>query len=192
MVSTDRSMPQEAQQDLNSGTSIQSRSEFWLGRAAMTVTDLKTLRYLAAGNGPGAGPGRGYCSNAPGIRCQVNVTVYPQSLVISSRSSNPEDAWRFLQFAAGPEGAVAVVSQGVLPAYNAPEAKRAWFDRKPAPGPGTAAFFETTWAFTPHGAASTALQERWSVVVRAGSDLINKVMSGSSPLTRHSPSSRPR
>ncbi len=79
----------------------------------------------------------------PGGKMAAQATLY--SFGIAANSPNADAAWRFVSFAAGPEGAAALARNGTLPLYNSPDVKKAWFERQPAPSPGSAFLFETTW-----------------------------------------------
>ncbi|HWI64240.1 MAG TPA: extracellular solute-binding protein [Symbiobacteriaceae bacterium] len=53
------------------------------------------------------------------------------SIGMPANSPHPDDAWEFLQYAAGPEGASTLAASGYLPAYRTDKVKAAW-----AAGPG--------------------------------------------------------
>lgn len=79
----------------------------------------------------------------PGARAVQGVEL--QAYGIAAASRQPDGAWEFITFASGPEGALALAKAGILPAYRNQQVKTAWFDRSPAPSPGTEAFFTADW-----------------------------------------------
>jgi ABC-type glycerol-3-phosphate transport system substrate-binding protein len=102
--------------------------------------------------------------------------VTPITYAIPATSPNPEGAWTFLHFAAGPEGAAAVAKAGQFPMYNTAEVRTAWLNRQPAPPAGTETFFTTNWQMTPRGEDSTT-QKYWNALVT----LFTQALSGQRP-----------
>lgn len=186
MIFSDKSMPPEPKRELNSTAPIMMRDDFRRGKSAMSMEFIGNLAFLSmAMSGPN------------GAKLDVDVApvpvvpggkpfsfASPQTFAISAKSKSPEAAWRFLQFAAGPEGAAALARHGTVPVYSTPEVKKAWFDRQPVPGPGTEILFTTPWSFpTRSGMAgfSGLPQEQTIKIAQAGSALINRVLSGDRP-----------
>lgn len=187
MVFTDRSMPPEHKREPNSTASIMMRDDFRRGKSAMSMEFISNLRFLSVGmGGPNAAPLEidvAPMPVVPGGKPYANAS--PQTLAISAKSKNPDAAWRFIQFAVGPEGAATLARQGSVPVYNTPEVKKAWFDRQPAPGPGTEILFTTPWSFSARDFASTfggLPQEQAVKIFQASATMINRVMSGDRPL----------
>ncbi len=157
MVQVDQSMPQAPRRNMEDNGPINSNEDFAQGKAAMTIMNVSSLRYMFGGRESFTvdvaplpiRPGGKMVSRA-----------YPQSFGIAANSPNQEAAWRFLSFVTGPEGAAILAKSGSVPVYNTPEVKAAWFERQPAPPPGTEVLFETTWDFgTSSGSVTPPSQE---------------------------------
>jgi len=108
----------------------------------MTVVSLGSLGYLQSGT---ADIDVAPTPVSPGTAARTLAT--PQTIAIAAGTEQAEAAWRFVHFAAGPEGAVAVARSGSLPLHRSPDVRSAWFDRQPSPPPGTEALFGSTWLF---------------------------------------------
>ncbi len=177
MIQVDRSMPPSARRTMEDRGPISSRNDFQQGRAAMTITNASSLRWMQSGRDSfpidvapvPVRPGGKLVSRA-----------YPETFAIAANSPNQEAAWRFLSFVSGPEGAAILAKAGSVPVYRSPEVRSAWFDRQPAPPPGTEFLFETTWDFgdrygqTVSGRAVTGIQELYRGVY----DNLNEIMAG--------------
>lgn len=71
--------------------------------------------------------------------------VFPYTLAIPRNSQRPDDAWAFLRFIAGPEGAVTLARLGTLPVYRSEAVAEAWSSRMPGLPPGAATVWDTDW-----------------------------------------------
>lgn len=120
------------------------QDHFHSGRAAMTLESIQSLTWMRSLLSyakfkwdvapvpviPGAAGGGA-----------VNYSTYG----IAAKSRQPDAAWQFIQYATGPEGAAALARAGFIPVYRSPQVKQAWFERLPAPPPGTEALFDLEW-----------------------------------------------
>lgn len=68
-----------------------------------------------------------------------------RSLGIPRNSPQPEAAWAFLRFAAGPEGAVTLARLGTLPVFRSEAVQTAWTSRQPPLPPGAATVWAADW-----------------------------------------------
>jgi multiple sugar transport system substrate-binding protein len=142
MVWVDGTMPRGDRSSPSSPATLRLREEFQNGKAAMTVVNLGSLAYLLSGSlDIDVAP----TPVSPGTTARTLAT--PQSMAIAAGTDQAEAAWRFIHFASGPEGAVAVARSGLVPLYRSAEVRTAWFDRQPPPPPGTEALFGATWLF---------------------------------------------
>lgn len=73
----------------------------------------------------------------------------------------PDDAWKFIQFALGPEAGQALATAGILPACPTEAARDAWMRRTPAPQPATATFFSSRWTAVTEAAGHMAYGALW-------------------------------
>lgn len=107
----------------------------------------------------------------PGAAGAAPATAY--TLGIPAKAKNPDGAWAFLGFLCGPEGAAAVAKGGAVPLNGSPAARQAWFDRRPAPPPGSESLFATRWFF----------QDRTSEadVDRAASQAVTRILRAEAP-----------
>jgi len=179
MVQVDQSMP-KAQRRSEDGGPIYSRDDFVQGKAAMTVANVSNLSFMFGGQQKiqyDAAP----VPVRPGGK--MSSQAYPQSFGIAANSPNQEAAWRFISFVTGPEGAAILAKAGVVPVHNSPAVKSAWFERDPAPPPGTETLFDTTWELGVRSSTdSTPMSgvelERFQQLTRTVRDSLNAVMAG--------------
>lgn len=83
----------------------------------------------------------------------------------------PDDAWKFIQFALGPQGGEVLATAGILPACPTEAARDAWMRRSPAPPPATATFFTSRWTATTEAAGHMSYNALWW-------QLFNRLMGG--------------
>lgn len=60
----------------------------------------------------------------------------PYTLSIAGNSAHTEEAWQFLRYIAGPEGAAIIAKAGFIPAYRTPDTMALWMQAQPAPPVG--------------------------------------------------------
>lgn len=140
MIIADRSVPKAQARDWEKGGFYISPQDFREGRAAITTTTLGDYLSTQAFVGREWG-----ILPRPTLDGSNRVYVTPRTFGIPGNSPQQHLAWRFIEFAAGPEGAAVLAANGTLPAYKTPAAQEAWMGRKPAPHPSTALLFETEW-----------------------------------------------
>ncbi|MFO7172784.1 MAG: extracellular solute-binding protein [Bacillota bacterium] len=157
------------------GGSVPAWEVFFAGRAAMILADLTFL--LSQSRGPGLRGGALDWDVAPlPVHPGEEPVIWAAPFLygIAATSPQPEAAWNFVRFAAGPEGAVAMARAGYLPLYRSPEVRAAWFEQQPAPPPGTETLFTGRWSLAGGGQASAA--ETWRILHTATA----RVLSGAS------------
>jgi multiple sugar transport system substrate-binding protein len=143
LVFTDQSVPKAAPREWERGGWQTPASQFASGKAAMSLESLSYLRFSS-----NELKFRWDVAPLPVAPGTAGVTpVQPFTYGIAATSKNPEAAWRFLRFLTGPEGSAILAKAGILPSYNTPVVRNAWFGRQPAPPPGTETLFETTWTY---------------------------------------------
>lgn len=166
MLFQDRSMRPAEPRTLGK---VHEGSLFAEGRAAMTIDSLSFLRFM----GP-TWPFQYDVAPFPALPgATPTLTGFPTTYGIAATTQNPEAAWRFLTFMTGSEGSAISARVGNLPAYTADAVKQAWFERKPAPPPGTAILFETPWT-APASWGGTTLAKTNQLLV----DAANQMLSG--------------
>lgn len=142
LIFSDKSVPKEANP---TSPQWQSRRDFQAGKSGLHLANLMTQFQLSA-----QAPFAWDIAPLPTMQGRpAGVMVAPWTYGIPTTTKDPDGAWRFLSFLAGPEGAVAMAKMGFLPIYQTAEAEKAWFDRQPAPTPGTASLFGATWIIRP-------------------------------------------
>lgn len=107
------------------------RSSLGQGRAAVVYADLTghVLQYAAdSGRDWALAP---VPVQAEGDRPQLYTDVI--TMGISAGTREPEAAWRFLSFLAGPEAANVLAHGGTVPAYRSDETRERWLSRTPPP-----------------------------------------------------------
>lgn len=121
LIHTDRSAPPPEQSDRGPLRRKMPSSGFWEGKAAMS------LEALPAGNFeqmvdfdltllP--------IPSQPGRKGAMFVWYY--SLALPNNSKEPEAAWEFIRFAAGPEGALVLAKNRIMPMYMDTAVQEAW------------------------------------------------------------------
>lgn len=125
------------------GQTIQPSNFFDQGQAAMVYRVLPTQ-----GQGPAFDWDWAPLPSLPAASRPVTM-VATDSLAIATNSPNLEEAWTFLQFALGPEGAVAMAKAGFVPFYQSDEARDAFVSSPSAYPPGTEALLDTAWVSHP-------------------------------------------
>ncbi len=179
LTQVDQSMPQSERRAYGDITPRRDRPDFIDGRAAMAITGVGMLPHIV-GRPTVASVDVAPVPSRPGTRPYT--LVHPTSWAIAANSPNQEAAWRFLRFLAGPEGAEIVAKAGTVPAYISPAVKEAWFDRQPAPPPGTAFLFETEWDYGNRPWANEVVSEeelaRRRPIFAAVFDNLNAIMAG--------------
>jgi len=170
MLHPDRSIPPVEPRDWqNPGLVTLARNDFAEGRAAMSLDAVPFGRYtgptfrweVAPMPSPSGRPAAEYVSAVSGA--------------IASASAHPAEAWEFLRFATGPEGAVVLAGAGELPAYNTPTVRAAWFARTQPPPRSTEILFKSIWLAVPQvdpDAPSTAA---------AFNNAVNRALTGQVP-----------
>ncbi|HYF78535.1 MAG TPA: extracellular solute-binding protein [Symbiobacteriaceae bacterium] len=112
------------------------------GRAAMTFemqTDIKDLPRELDSLHWDVAP----MPSAPGALPIVPVSL--RTLGIAYDSRQPDAAWDFIAFAAGPEGAAAVARAGYPPPYRSEETHKAWSENREGYPPGVESIWSATW-----------------------------------------------
>lgn len=143
----------------------EGRNYFVDGRAGMGLTSIASVEGLGLRNlaptptFPGATP---------------RAVVYPRSYGIAATSPNREAAIAFLQFLAGPAGAITTARAGGIPAYRTAEAKQAFVERKPAPPAAVVALFDQAWLTLPRGDLDSPAQKRLGAL----GDAVQATLSG--------------
>lgn len=165
---TDRAMPPVKA----GGIATYNRISFEQGEAAMSVESLSRL--------PTVSRNARFKWNvapmpvAPGGTDAQPVT--PLTYAIAARGPNPDGAWVFLRFAAGPKGAAAMIRAGLFPLYSTADVKRAWFDQQPPPPAGTESLFTARWQIEPRTADAGARRYRDALGA-----LLTQALSGQRP-----------
>lgn len=93
-------------------------------------------------------------------------------LSITSGSPNPDLAWAFIKYAAGPEGAKQMARAGFLPVYNTPDWKQWLSENVPGVPEAIYSLHETKWI------ASTVVSGKEATRYQAYRNAANRVMSG--------------
>lgn len=147
MVWSDRSIEPAKKRDWTKFGFNLTFTTFEQGRAGMTLTTLQmlhtdiqfgSLKKTAWDIAPMPATGPGVVTPIRGV----------EAYGIAATTEQAEAAWQFLRFMTGPEGAIAMAKQGLVPMYRTPEVKQAWFERQPAPPPGTEYLFDTEWTIS--------------------------------------------
>lgn len=135
---------------------------FTQGKAAMGLWQLGQADHL------GPVPFRWDVAPIPAYPGEPATTLaYLRTLGIAANSKNPEAAFTFLRFLAGPEGALAVAQAGSLPALRTPEIQRTYLDRKPGPPPGAASTLEMRFMPAPRGTDTSPVGKRLAALSRS-------------------------
>lgn len=158
----------------------------WEYYPTMAGDDTAQRATAAFGAGSSAFLLGGYVSGTGGTRWPALPTpVHPgrptvmstwvQWLSVASGSANPDAAWAFVKFAAGPEGARLVAKSGNLPGYLDEQVETAWFGAEPKPVAATQAYFNAKWLVDDlSGPRSTSDQRNLARIYR----LANRVLTG--------------
>jgi multiple sugar transport system substrate-binding protein len=93
-------------------------------------------------------------------------------LAITSGSANPDLAWAFIKYAAGPEGAKQMARAGFLPVYNTPDWKQWLSENVPGVPEAVYSLYETKWV------ASVFVSGKEATRYQAYRNAANRVMSG--------------
>jgi multiple sugar transport system substrate-binding protein len=121
---------------------------YYQGRAAFTFQTLSTLRQLPQDKLPGIAP------PPAGVNKKPVVLLDMVSYGVSAASANPDAAWEFLAFAAGPEGATAMAKAGYFPLYATDAVRQAWLDVTPPPPAGVEPVLKAAWYPVPFSVSS--------------------------------------
>lgn len=140
LIFADKVMPPAQKRE--AGSMVPYLEDFRQGKAAMTAENLQSLQFM--GGGFNFQWDMAPIPSLPGTKGAA--LAQPVTYGIAAASKQQEAAWQFVAFATGAEGAAALAKVGVLPMYSSPEVEKAWFDRTPAPPPGSEFLFATPWA----------------------------------------------
>lgn len=99
-----------------------------------------------------------------------------RSIGIAATSRNPDAAWEFVHFIAGPEGAEALARAGGIPAYRSQEAEEALSGRQPPPPDAIRALYGARLSIMPRG--ESTLDYRRAAAVN---EALDQVLSGQRP-----------
>lgn len=138
MINTDRSVPPDMPEKRVTDDLYQivcSKS-----RAALYLLPLSFLMHRPEYAGLKIAPLPAAPPNRPGTLGGID------GYGISAKAADPEAAWTFLTFLAGPDGAAILAQQGRFPAYATEATKAAWLASAPPPPPGSEVLFQTTWS----------------------------------------------
>lgn len=136
---------------------------FYQAKAAFTFEALSTLVRLPADKRPGIAP----LPADPGRKPVALLDM--ASYGMSAASANPDVAWEFLSFAAGPEGAMAMAKAGYLPLYATDAVQQAWLSLTPPPPAGVEPVLKATWYPVPFSISSGT---PFSVFMNAARDVL--------------------
>jgi ABC-type glycerol-3-phosphate transport system substrate-binding protein len=141
MIHTDQSVPPDMpQKDMGNGF-------FTIGcgksKAALSLVPLSSLMHQPQYAGLKIAPLPAAPPNRPGTIGGI------EAYGISAKAADPEAAWTFLSFLAGPEGATILAKQGRFPVYSTDSTQAAWLASAPPPPPGSEALFRTSWSGEP-------------------------------------------
>ncbi len=174
MTQTDGSMPKVERQETRPSITY-GNGLFQNGKAAMTVQGLTSLAFARETSQEAkvevaAVP----MPVVPGTDSSAGTFGY--SMAIAANTPNPEAAWRFVSFAAGPEGAEIVARMGRLPLYNTPAIQQAWNEQPGGPLPGTEYLWDQTWYMLDRSIPS--ISPGWLNLSNRMWDVQNAVMAG--------------
>jgi multiple sugar transport system substrate-binding protein len=141
MVATDQSVPPSFV--LKVGTEQTSPLPCWKGKAALCLLPLHLVMERPEYAGMRLAPFPTAPPNKPAT------LGLDQSYGISARSAQPEAAWAFLRFLAGPEGAAILARQGRFPVYSNEATRQAWSESTPPAPPGSDMLFRYSWYGSP-------------------------------------------
>lgn len=128
MIWIDESSPPAPPLDEYGRPAFDPDQGFTAGKAAMTIQQLSSTRMLG------------------GERLKVSAALLPLpvgheplglarpfTLSMPAQSQHQAEAWRFMQFVAGPEGAAIIAKYGVIPGYRTPDTMQVWLEAQPVP-----------------------------------------------------------
>ncbi len=148
MVHTDQSVPKSAPQEVGKGTTIMVRNGPGGTRSAMSAENIGKIALGLVQVGKGNGPKWDVAPMpvAPGAKMVGGAS--PDSFGIAAGSKNQEAAWKFVSFAAGPEGAAAIAKAGGTPLYKTEDVKKAFLAASTY-NSGAESLWNTNWTFEP-------------------------------------------
>lgn len=147
MTFTDESMPPApawkfTETGMQTGIFKKELDAVTTGRAAMTFemrTDIKDLPRELDSIHWDVAP----MPSEPGALPIIPVSL--ATLGIAYDSKQPDAAWDFIAFAAGPEGAAAAARAGYPPPYRSEETRTAWSENRQGYPPGVESIWSASW-----------------------------------------------
>ena len=144
----------------------QYKTIFETGKAAMVPMGTWLISPLLADTAAGTTSVDWGIAPIPQIKSGSEVTTMggPTGFGINKNSKNQDAAKKFLSFAAGPDGAKAVASIGIVPAYHSDEITTQYFALKGMPQDATSKKAFTPDTIRPDGATGTLAAQLQSVL----------------------------